>query len=247
MSAWTLSGLVAAARGWLVRPPESGGRRGAAPTRSDAASGFALPVAPIGRGARPSVAPGRSPEEPPAALALLSARREAAALGAALTLAAAGPGVGVLAAWRVARLGGVGAGVPPVPAARRVAAALAARGVRARAAGRLVVAVLPDDGDEAVDALRAAGLVAGAQALTALVGAPWDGAWEGVLLACDRVLVDAAEDAVVELAVARLRAAGANAAALDGAPSAVERALAGRGLALPGTLAPLRRVVEAHP
>jgi hypothetical protein len=199
-------------------------------------------------------------------LALLSRGRGALGRGAAIALAGAGSGVAVLGFWSPEEPTAARVGASPpssfdgpdrtsdarrvgglaLPAARRTVASLQARGLTARAAGRLVVVELPGAQEAAVEGWwRVRAAVADTVATVLLIAGARGAGWDDVLRGSDRVLVDGGDGALVALAVAQLTELGATAQALDGVPSGAVRALALAGLALPGTLRSLRSTLGA--
>jgi hypothetical protein len=142
----------------------------------------------------------------------------------ALLLRRRGPAV--VCAWGAAARR---AEAPTTAGARRLAASMAARGLTARATGRLVVVTLDTDGAvAAAEAGRAAAAAGEAPVVLALAG-PRDDAFDSALAAQDVAVVAAgdAPEELVRLAVATLgqasRAAVA-AAALSGAAAWSARA-----------------------
>jgi hypothetical protein len=226
---------MAGAGAWLVRP-----RAGAAPPL--VSRGFAAPVAPVAPVAPAAVAAGAVRAAPDPSIAVLAAPELAGAVGAVLALGSAGGGVALLASWRTRRA--AGPSLPAVPAARRLAGALGERGLAAEASARLVVVRLPDDGVEAVDALRRADAVAGATARVVALGGARGDAWDGVLLSRDEVVLHGADADLVGLAAQRLGELGANVRALPRLPPLALRVLASAGVVLPGTGRALRGASE---
>jgi hypothetical protein len=135
---------------------------------------------------------------------------------------------------------------PPLPAARRLAAALASRGHDARAAGRLAIVRLPAaPGDAAAEARRAS-VAAGAAPVVLALGGPRVAAFDALLAEQDVVVVATAPDA--EPALARLALAGlaceyASTCICEVPPAHTGRALAAAGL----TLLPSARRALAGP
>ncbi len=185
---------------------------------------------------------------PPPAVAVLAAAGDAAALGAALGLALArlqrAPVVAVCV-WREADLHRSAWRAPGVPAARRLAAALAARGHDARPAGRLVLVDLRGPAAEAAPAARrvlaATGEVPGVLAL----GGARTAAFDAVLADQDLVVVGARTDA--DPCLTRLALAG-SARSHARVRVRVPAAPLARGLALAGVaLLPSARRALAQP
>lgn len=226
------------------------GRWGAARSTSrslaTAAGWFVRPAVPTDAGAPGS--PGLAERSSPAPtgvggplVAVLGEDPVPLSVGAAVALALAGPGIGLLSCWPASSPPRVAA--PAVRSARRLAGSLLSRGLEVRAAGRLVVLALPPAADAAVDAVRRAESADGAAArVLVLVGARTD-TWDGALLSRDTVLVHGGDPAVADLAVARLVEQGADARSLRILPARPILALAAAGLALPGTLGPIRLTV----
>jgi len=107
------------------------------------------------------------------------------------------------------------------PAARRVAAALEAEGLRATACGRLAWLALPDDPPEAAPVLRR-GLAVAAVPVVIAVAGPRPAAFEPVLATADlalAVLPADAEEPLRALALASLPGAGHLVAPLPPGPS----------------------------
>jgi hypothetical protein len=180
-------------------------------------------------------------------IAVLCAAADAPALGAALALAVArrfrAPVVAVCA-WSGSEPGHPTWRAPALPAARRLAADLAARGHQAHAAGRLAVVRLAPSCDEAaVEARRAIAAAAPAPAVVAL-GGPRARAFDELLADQDLVVVatrSGADPALARLALASLATVRARACEVPQAPSA--RTLAAAGL----TLLPSARRALAGP
>jgi hypothetical protein len=190
-----------------------------------------------------------APRTPPG-VAVLSPPADAQPLGSALGLALAGrrrapvvavcvwtgepPGAGVT--WRA----------PALPAARRLAAVLAARGHDARAAGRLAVVRLPAaPADAACDARRASAAAGTAPVVLAL-GGPRVAAFDALLAEQDVVVIATApgtDPALARLAVAGLGCEHARACVCAVPPAQPGRALAAAGL----TLLPSARRALAGP
>ena len=169
---------------------------------------------------------------------LLAPAGEARCIGAALALATAGRGVGVVAAWGCA--GGRPGAAPSAATARRLVASLGARGLEATASGRLVSVALEGDERAAASAFGRLEAACAGSALVLALGGP-RGRWlDEVLARCSTVHVHAGTAAVTELTVARLLEQGVRAEALGAPPTGVARRLAGSGLVLPGTARWLR-------
>jgi hypothetical protein len=146
----------------------------------------------------------------PDAVAVLTAAPDAPALGAALGLALARrrrapvaavcvrtPGRSPWPAWRA----------PALPAARRLAAGLAARGHDARPAGRLALVGLGGADDDAALAARRVLAASGAAPTVLALGGPRAAAFDALLAEQDLVVVGVREDAdpiLTRLAIAGL-------------------------------------------
>jgi hypothetical protein len=224
--------------------------RGATPDRPTGAGGRERRA---DAGAPPGGPPERAgavaPPRMPASVALLAPAGDAPALAAALALAlarrerAAGAVVCVWspaparALWRA----------PALPAAARLARALAARGHAARGSGRLVVVQLAAGCEEAAaEALRVTAAAGAAPTVIALAG-PRAAAFGALLESQDLVVAAVAPGA--EPALARLAVAGLpRAVACEVPPAHPGRALAAAGVALlPAARRALAAPVEALP
>jgi hypothetical protein len=180
--------------------------------------------------------PGRARSAPPA-VAVLAAAADAHALGAALGLALAqrrrAPAVAVCV-WSAGRSAPPAWRAPALPAARRLAARLAARGYDARPAGRLAVVRLAGCDHDAATAARRALAAAGAAPAVLALGGPRTAAFDALLAAQDLVVVGArsgADPVLTRLAVAGL--AGAVRACACEVPTAhPARSFAAAGVAL---------------
>jgi hypothetical protein len=177
------------------------------------------------------------PQPAPPAVAVLAAAADAPALGAALGLALAqrrrAPVVAVFV-WSACPAPAQAWRAPALPAARRLASRLAARGYDARPAGRLAVVRLAGAGDDAAPAARRALAAAGAAPAVLALGGPRTAAFEELLAEQDLVVVGArsgADPVLTRLAVAGL--AGAVRACACEVPTAhPARSLAAAGVAL---------------
>jgi hypothetical protein len=191
---------------------------------------------------RPDEGPERACAEPaprtPTGIAVLSAAGDAHQLGAALGLALASrrraPVVAVCV-WTGDMTAAAGWRAPALPAACRLARALAARGHDARAAGRLAVVRLPAESCKAaLQARRAAAAAGGAPTVLAL-GGPRVAAFDALLAEQDLVVVAMPRDtdpALARLAVAGLSSQAARACACEVPPAQLARSVAAAGLAL---------------
>jgi hypothetical protein len=183
----------------------------------------------VDRPARPQLAP--------PGVAVLAAAADAPALGAALGLALArrrrAPVVAVFV-WSAGRSPAPSWRAPALPAARRLASRLAARGYDARPAGRLALVRLAGSGDAAAPAARRALAAAGAAPAVLALGGPRTAAFDELLAEQDLVVVGArsgADPVLTRLAVAGL--VGAVRACACEVPTAhPARSLAAAGVAL---------------
>jgi hypothetical protein len=173
----------------------------------------------------------------PDAVAVLTAAPDASALGAALGLALArrrrapvvavcvrSPGQSPWAAWRA----------PALPAARRLAAGLAARGHDARPAGRLAIVGLGGTDDDAALTARRALAATGAAPTVLALGGPRAPAFDALLAEQDLVVVGIREDAdpiLTRLAIAGLDGA-VRACACEVPAAHPARSFAAAGVAL---------------
>lgn len=209
----------AAARDVRFEPPNAAARS-AAPThaRSSAAAQAAAPE-----------------------VAVLASADRVAALGAAtvlLLMRIRRLGVGVVVVWAPGVAPSSAASAPASRPARRLASVVDGRGLEARACGRLVTVVLPDDPVQAAaSAARAVAVSQGNPVVLALGGraAPFD----ALLGAQDRVVVVApsgADPRVTELALAGLGDVARHARACTADPSAAVRTVLAAGVAVPASL-----------
>jgi hypothetical protein len=178
-----------------------------------------------------------APRTPPG-VAVLSPAPDAYALGAAIGLAVARrrrSAVVAVCVWTAGSAGRQGWRAPAMPAARRLAAALIARGHAARAAGRLVVVRLPASPDEAaVQARRATAAAGGAPTVLAL-GGPRVAAFDDLLAEQDLVVVatpSGTDPALARLALAGLTSGAARTCACEVPPAHPARTVAAAGLML---------------
>jgi hypothetical protein len=193
-----------------------------------------------------------APRTPPG-VAVLCRPADAQPLGSALGLALAGRRRAPVVAVCVWTGGPPGAGVmwraPALPAARRLAAALAARGHDARAAGRLAVVRLPASPADAASDARRAGAAAGTAPVVLALGGPRVAAFDALLAEQDVVVIATApgtDPALARLAVAGLGCEYARACVCEVPPAQPGRALAAAGLTLlPSARRALARAVEA--
>jgi hypothetical protein len=173
----------------------------------------------------------------PDAVAVLTAAPDAPALGAAFGLALArrrrapvvavcvrNPGGSPWPPWRA----------PALPAARRLAAGLAARGHDARPAGRLALVRLGGTDDDAALAARRALAATGAAPTVLALSGPRAPAFDALLTEQDLVVVGAREDAdpiLTRLAIAGLDGV-VRACACEVPAAHPARSLAAAGIAL---------------
>ena len=180
------------------------------------------------------------PRTPPG-VALLCGPADASPLGAALGLVLARRHrsvAAVVCVWSGERAPRAAWRAPALPAARRLALGLLARGHDARGAGRLVTVSLPADRDEAATAARrvaAAAASAGGLPTVLALGGPRVAAFDELLAEQDLVVVatrSGAAPALARLAVEGLAAEAVCTCACEvpGAPQA--RVLAEAGLLL---------------
>jgi hypothetical protein len=203
-------------------------------------------VAPSERLPEDFVTPGEAPDPTCAerhphtspGVAVLCAAPDAAALGSALGLALArarrAPAAAVCV-WTPAGTGRIAWTAPALPAARRLAASLGARGLDARPAGRLVLVRLGADAAQAAAEARRALAAAGAVPTVLALGGPRAAVFDALLDDQDLVVVATAGGA--DAALARLAVAGLVRACVCEAPAAqAARALACAGVALAPSL-----------
>jgi hypothetical protein len=238
---------------WLGFLRDGGrGRASVGPSRSALRALRDLVLAPPGEDASSpgaSPAPARPPDAAALGIACPPDDVRAVAIAAGSLLAGrAGTACVVGCVWTATSSRGPQGRSSATGAARRMAAALARRGLAAGACGRVAIVTLPaSPADAAVAARRAA--AAGGDAPTVLVlGGPRDDTLDALLAEQDRVIVltrPGEPPAVGELAVSGLAMLGvpASAAALGLGPAA--RALAHSGLVVPtGLRGALRAVLE---
>jgi hypothetical protein len=140
-------------------------------------------------------------------------------LACALALLLRSRGPAVVCSWGA---GGRRASAAPTAAARRLAASLGARGLAARASGRLVVVALDAAPSiAAAEAARAGAAAGDAPVVLALCG-PRDPAFDQVLAAQDVAVAAAGEapEELIRLGVAALERACGRAVVADGLPGA---------------------------
>jgi hypothetical protein len=165
-------------------------------------------------------------------------------LACALALALRRRGAALVCAWGHT---GSAAGAPPTAAARRLAASMGARGIEARATGRLVVVTLaPDAATAADEAARAAAAAGQAPVVLALAG-PREPDFDRVLAAQDLAVVAAQQtsDELKRLGIASLEDVTRRAVSAP-ALSAVAASAAYMGLcATPGARRTLAEALDA--
>jgi len=226
----------------VERAPDTGrSRRTPGPLRRGRPESFVPP------GEDPDRACAATLPRTPPGIALLSGPGDASVLGAALGLLLAreqrSPAVAVCV-WTGGRRARAGWRAPALPAARRLAAALRARGHQAYGAGRLAIVRLPDDADEAAAAASRASAAAGAAPTVLALGGPRVASFDGLLAEQDLVVVAPRSDAdpvLARLAVDGLAAAAMCACSCEVPPAPPARALAEAGLML---LPSARRALE---
>jgi hypothetical protein len=238
-------------------PPPGAGRdvvtRDDGPTRACAVIDETTPACAVADEPVPACAmtdeptPACEVQTAPDAVAVLTAAPDALALGAALGLALArrrrapvvavcvrSPGRSPWPAWRA----------PALPAARRLAAGLAARGHDARPAGRLAFVRLGGTDDDASLTARRALAATGAAPAVLVLGGPRASAFDALLAEQDLVVVGAREDA--DPILTRLTIAGLDgrvrACACEVPAAHPARSLAAAGVAL---LPSVRRALAA--
>ena len=230
--------------------PASRAARGAAttaeraprtPSGIDGIAAFAVPAEPAPRtppGAAAFAVPAEPAPRTPPGVAVLASPADAQPLGAALGLALAArrrAPVVVLCVWTPDRRAAPSLRGPAMPAARRLAATLVARGHDARPAGRLTVVRLPSMPEEAVVHARRVTAAAGAAPTVLAFGGPRLAAFDELLAEQDLVVVATpygTDPALARLALADLAAATTRACACEVPPAHPARSLAAAGLTL---------------
>ncbi|MDX6679836.1 MAG: hypothetical protein QOE31_3888 [Solirubrobacteraceae bacterium] len=193
----------------------------------------------------------------PSGIAVLAAAADlqplASALGLALAKRERAPCAAVLV-WSGERgAGGVAWRAPALPAARRLALALAARGHVVHAAGRLVVVRLPAAPQDAAGQARRAIAAAGSAPAVLALSGPRVAAFDDLLDEQDLVVVATArgtDPALARLAVAGLSSAdaGGRVCVCELPPAHAARTLAAAGLTLlPSARRALAAAVGALP
>jgi len=206
----------------------------------------------------PDEGPGPACAEPaprtPSGLAVLAPAGAAQPIGAALGLALAARSrarIALVCVWTAGQAAGPAWRAPAVPAARRLATTLGARGHDAMPTGRLVlVRLAPAALDASVQARRAAAAGGGAPVALAL-GGPRVDAFDELLAEQDIVVVatpGGTDPTLARLALAGLAPGVARACACVAPPARPALALAAAGLALlPSVRRPLEVAIEALP
>jgi hypothetical protein len=191
------------------------------------------------------------PRTPPG-IAVLCAAADAPGLGAALALAVArrfrAP-VAAVCAWTGSESTRPSWRAPALPAARRLATALTARGHQAHATGRLALVHLTPGCDEAAAEARRAIAAADPAPAVVVLGGPRAAAFDELLAEQDLVVVatrSGTDPALSRLAVASLAGATVRACTCEVAPTPSARTLAAAGLTLlPSVRRALAGPVEA--
>jgi hypothetical protein len=238
-----------------ARPPTAPPAAPAAPPGWDApvAPGAwdAAPAHPSGRGAAAgaTVARPRAAAVPPG-VAVLCAPAHARALGAAVALLLrrrARARVGLVVVWAHPHGARPVSAVAAAPAARRLAATLAGRGLEAQASGMLAVVLVPADPVQAV-AAAARAIAAAGTAPSVLALGRRDAPFDALLSEQDRVLVTAspgADTALAPLAVAGLASVAGDVRTCQVEPSPLARAVTASGAWVPATIRrPLREALR---
>jgi hypothetical protein len=210
-----------------VAAPARARRSPTAAVRATLAEWLAPEESPV-RDAAPAVAP---------AAAVVGAAAEAAALGAALALVLARRNGSSAAVLCLAGTSPPAWHAPAVPAARRMCGALRARGLPARASGRLAIVPLAAAASEAaLEAGRTFAAAGAGSAAVLVLGGPRDSAFDALLARVDVALAAvpaAAPGSLAALAVAGLEAAGPRTVAAAQPLTGVGSALAAAGVLVP--------------
>jgi hypothetical protein len=227
-----------AARDPAPAHPSAPGARTPAPFRRSAREAAAR-----GTLARPRVA------AVPAGAAVLCAPAHAWALGAAVALLLrrrARASAGLVVVWGQPPGAHPAPTVAAAPAARRLAATLAGRGLEAHATGMLAVVVVPADPVHG-SAAAARAIAAGGAAPSVLALGCRDARFDALLGQQDRVLVTVplgAAATLAPLAVAGLASIAADVRACHVEPSSLARAVTASGTWVPATIRrPLREAL----
>jgi hypothetical protein len=205
----------------------------ATPERLTAADGRSGRADITREGAPPTRGCAVAPPRTPASVAVLAAASEAPAVGGGLGLVLARHArapAAIVCIWSAAP-GRPLWRVPALPAAGRLASALAARGNAARGSGRLVVVRLADGSEAAAAQARRVAAAAGAAPIVLALAGPRPAAFDALLDEQDLVVVAVAPGA--NPALARLAVAGLRCGVVCEIPLARPgRSLAGTGVAL---------------
>lgn len=238
-------------------PPDEGPDRACAEPAPRTPSGVAAPPAPSDGELPPFPSAVAMPPGPsglglprtPSGVAVLCTAGDAPSLGAALGLALArrcrAPVVAVCV-WTAGAPAQAGWRAPATPGTRRLAAAFAARGLAARAAGRLALVHLPAAAEDAAVGARRATAAAGAAPTVLALGGPRVAAFDALLAEQDLVVVASprgTDPALARLALAGLEPVVARACVCEVPGSHPARVLATSGL----TLLPSARRALAGP
>jgi hypothetical protein len=202
----------------------------------------AAPARPSGRdaAARPALARPRVAAVPPG-VAVLCAHAQAWALGAAVALVLrrrARARAGLVVVWAQPPGAHPAFTVAAAPAARRLAATLAGRGLEAHATGMLAVVVVPGGPAQAAAAAARAIAAAGAAPSVLALGCR-DTRFDALLGEQDRVLVavpPGTDAALAALAVAGLASVAADVRACHVEPSPLARTVTASGTWVPPTI-----------
>jgi hypothetical protein len=192
----------------------------------------------VARDEAPERACADSPPRMPPGIAVLSMASDAAALGGALGLVLARRGrepVVAVCLWTDGCAPRAVWRAPALPAARRMAAALAARGHDVRPAARLALVLLPASEPDAAAQARRAAAAAGPAPTVLALGGPRGAAFDALLAEQDLVVVATrgdADPALAQLALDGLAGAAVRACLCEVPPAHPARSLAAAGVAL---------------
>jgi hypothetical protein len=192
-----------------------------------------------------------APRTPPG-VAVLASAADARPLGAALGLALAGARrapAAVVCVWAPTTTAGPAWRAPALPAARRLAARLVARGHEACATGRVVLVRLPESPPDAAAQAGRVSAAAGAAPTVLPLGGPRATSFDALLAEQDLVVVATpagTDRALRRLAIAGLATRASRTCACDVLPARPSRTLAAVGLTLlPRTRRAMEGVMEA--
>jgi hypothetical protein len=195
------------------------------------------------------VAAARSAAASPGAVAVLCDAADARAVGVAVaTLLArrSRAACAIACVWTAPSRPAHSEARPPAGrAARRLASALAARGLSVRACGRAAVVALDADAEAARTGAGRAAAAAGTAPVVLVLGGPRPAAFDALLAEQDAILVltrPGADPAMAALAAGGLPESGPARGVRALALGPAARALAAAGLAVP---APVRRALDA--